>query len=127
MSAYLPMIKQWHIAFALLSFSGFFLRGILMLQAPHLLQRFVFKRLPHVIDSVLFILGITLLWLGPWTLSTAPWLQAKLSALLLYIGIGFIALDRGHISRSTRFCAWLSAMTVFAYMLGVAHWKQVWV
>jgi uncharacterized membrane protein SirB2 len=126
MSAYLPIIKQWHIAFAMLSLSGFVLRGILMLYAPQRLQNRWLRRLPHVIDTLLFGLGITLLWFGPWSLWTAPWLQAKLSALLLYIGLGFIALHRGRFARRTRLAAWLAAIAVFAYMLAAAHWKQAW-
>ena len=127
MDSYLPIIKQWHIAFALLSLSGFVLRGVLMLRAPQSLQHPLLKRLPHVIDSLLFALGVTLLWFGPWSLSTATWLQAKLSALLLYIGLGFVALHRGRFSRRTRLVAWLAALMVFAYMLAAAHWKQAWV
>jgi len=127
MTSYLPIIKQWHIAFALLSLSGFVLRGILMLYAPQRLQNRWLRRLPHVIDTLLFGLGITLLWFGPWSLWTAPWLQAKLSALLLYIGLGFIALHRGRFARRTRLAAWLAAITAFAYMLASAHWKQAWV
>lgn len=125
MSVY-PIIKHWHIAFALLSLSGFVFRGILMLRASQLLNRSWVKRLPHVIDSGLFALGITLLWLGPWSLWGATWLQVKLSALLVYIGLGFIALRRGRFSRHTRFVAWLAGIGVFVYMLAVAHWKQVW-
>jgi uncharacterized membrane protein SirB2 len=126
MSAYLPLIKQWHIVFALLSLSGFIARGVVMLRAPALLQGRTLRRLPHLIDSLLFGLGLTLLWFGPWSLATAPWLQAKLSALLLYIGLGFIALHRGRFARRTRAVAWLAAIVVFAYMLAVAHGKQVW-
>lgn len=126
MSAYLPIIKQWHIAFAFLSLSGFVFRGILMLSASQLMHSPWVKRLPHVIDSGLFALGITLLWFGPWSLWSASWLQVKLSALLLYIGLGFIALHRGRFSRRTRLTAWLAGLSVFVYMLAVAHWKQVW-
>ena len=121
-----PLIKQWHIAFALLSLSGFVLRGILMLRAPQLLQGAWIRRLPHVVDSGLFLLGITLLWLGPWSLSNSPWLQMKLSALLLYIGLGFIALHRGRFSRRMRLIAWLTALAVFVWMLILARTKQVW-
>lgn len=127
MNAYLPMIKQWHIAFALLSLSGFVLRGVLMLRASHLLHSAWSRRLPHVIDTGLFSLGLVLLWLGPWSLSSAPWLQLKLSALLVYIGLGFIALHRGRFARSTRLLAWLAAIAVFVLMLILAHTKQVWV
>jgi uncharacterized membrane protein SirB2 len=126
MSAYLPLLKQWHIAFALLSLGGFFLRGVLMWCRSPWLGRGVVRRLPHVIDSLLFTLGVTLLWFGPWSLATAVWLQAKLTALLLYIGLGFIALHRGRFSRRTRLFAWLAALVVFAYMLAVALTKEPW-
>lgn len=125
MDTYL-VIKQWHMVFALLSLSGFVLRGGLMLGAPRLLQGVWFRRMPHVIDSGLFLLGITLLWLGPWSLWHAPWLQLKLTLLLLYIGLGFVALHRGRFSRRTRLLAWLSALAVFAGILAVAYSKQTW-
>jgi uncharacterized membrane protein SirB2 len=126
MSSYLPLIKQWHIAFALLSLCGFFLRGIFMVRRSAWLHHGFVRRAPHVIDSMLFLLGVTLLWVGPWSLATATWLQVKLLALLIYIGLGFIALRRGRFSYRTRIAAWLSALLVFAYMLAVAHSKQVW-
>lgn len=125
MNTYL-LIKQWHFAFALFSLSGFALRGILMLRAPQLLQVAWIRRLPHVIDSGLFLLGLTLLWLGPWSLSNSPWLQMKLVALLLYISLGFIALHRGRFSRRTSLLAWLTALGVFFWMLTLARTKQVW-
>jgi len=126
MPAYLPIIKQWHIAFALMSLSGFFLRGVLMWRQSPWMQHVLIRRLPHVVDSMLFLLGLILLWLGPWTLSQASWLQAKLSALLVYIGLGFIALHRGQFSPRTRIIAWFAALLVFAYILTVAITKQPW-
>lgn len=126
MNAYLPIIKQWHMALALLSFSGFVLRGALMLRAPQLLRDPWVRRLPHVIDIGLFSLGLTLLWFGPWSLWRSPWLQLKLLALLLYIGLGFVALHRGRFSRRTRLLAWLTALAVFVLMVSLAHAKQVW-
>jgi uncharacterized membrane protein SirB2 len=125
-AAYLPIVKQWHIVFALLSLSGFFLRGIMVLRGSPWLQHGFVRRAPHVIDTLLFLLGITLLWLGPWTLADASWLQAKLIALSLYIGLGFLALHRGRFSLRTRLVAWVLALVVFAYMLAVAHSKQPW-
>lgn len=126
MNTYLPAIKQWHVVFALLSLTGFVLRGILMLRAPTLLQKGWIRRLPHLVDSGLFLLGLILLWFGPWSVWSTPWLQFKLSALLVYIGLGFIALHRGRFSRGTRMLAWFTALGVFALMLGLAHTKQVW-
>ncbi len=117
------LIKQWHIVFALLSLTGFTIRGALMLQAPQLLQNTWVRRMPHVIDSGLFFLGLTLLWLGPWSLGNAPWLQLKLTLLLLYIGLGFVALHRGRFARRTRLLALGAALAVFAGMLVLAHTK----
>jgi len=126
MSVSLALLKHWHIAFALMSLSGFFLRGVLMLRCSPLLQHRLVRRLPHVIDSILFLLGLTLLWLGPWSLSSAPWLQAKLTALLLYIGLGFVALHHGPFPRRVQVLAWCAALAVFGYMLAVAFSKQPW-
>lgn len=125
MSSYL-LIKQWHVVFALMSLSGFVLRGVLMLRVPQLLQSVWVRRVPHVIDSGLFLLGLSLLWLGPWSLGNAPWLQLKLVLLLLYIGLGFVALHRGRFARRTRLLAWSAALAVFAAMLAVAHSKPAW-
>lgn len=126
MSIDLALVKHWHIAFALMSLSGFLLRGIWMLRRSPLLQHPLVRRLPHFIDSVLFLLGLTLLWFGPWSLAKAPWLQAKLIALLGYIGLGFIALHQGPFPRRVQGFAWCAAVGVFCYMLAVAFTKRTW-
>lgn len=75
---------------------------------------------PHVNDTVLLASGIALAW----TLGISPlehaWLGAKIIALLAYIGLGTVALKRGK-TRGQRIAAWLAALAVFGYMLGVAH------
>lgn len=118
-------IKYLHVTFALLSLAGFLLRGILMLRASALLSHPLTRRLPHVNDSLLFVLGLTLLWAGPWTLVSTGWLQLKLLCLLLYIGLGFVALHRGRFSRPVRGMAWFSAVAVFGVMLWLAHYKPL--
>ncbi len=47
------------------------------------------------------------------------WLTAKVIALLAYIGLGTIALSRGRTKRA-RAIAWLLALAVFGYIVGVA-------
>lgn len=123
MSDWYPFLKALHIAFALLSLGGFIFRGVLMWQGSPLLQHPMLRRLPHINDTLLLLLGLTLLWLGPWTLADARWLQLKLLLLLLYIGLGFIALHRGRFSRNQRVAALFSALVVFAAMLWLAHFK----
>lgn len=86
--------------------------------SPSLRQRWV-KFAPHTVDTVLLASAIALAWqLGISPLS-APWLAAKIVALLLYIVIGAIALKYGR-TRRIRLGAWLTAQLVFFYMLSVA-------
>lgn len=116
-------IKWFHAGFALLSLFGFVLRGVLMMRGAALLRSPLVRRLPHVNDSLLFVFGLWLLWSGPWSLATARWLQLKLVLLLLYIGLGFVALHRGRFTRGQRVIAWLAAVVTFLLMLWLARYK----
>jgi uncharacterized membrane protein SirB2 len=85
---------------------------------PILQQRWV-RIIPHVVDTALLISAITLaiqLSISP---LSAPWLMAKIIALLLYIILGTIALKRGK-TRNIRLGAWITAQLVFVYMVTVA-------
>lgn len=123
MSAYYPLLKQLHILFAVLSLSGFVLRGVMMWRGSALLRHPLTRTLPHVNDTLLLLFGLLLLWFGPWTLAGAGWLQLKLLLLLVYIGLGFVALHRGRFSREQRLSAWIAAVLVFAVMLWLARFK----
>lgn len=120
-----PTIKYIHVALALLSLSGFLFRGVLMLRDSTGLFHPLVRRLPHINDTLLLSLGVVLLWRGPWSLTSAGWLQYKLILLLLYIGLGFIALHRGHFTKGQRLVAWLGAVAVFLCMLWLAHYKPL--
>ena len=77
--------------------------------------RFV-KIAPHVIDTVLLVCGVILTFmLG----GLQAWIVAKLIALVLYIGIGTIAIKRGK-STGIRTLAALIAVALFFYIVGVA-------
>jgi uncharacterized membrane protein SirB2 len=112
-------IKSVHIASVAISYSLFFLRGVWMLRdSPSMHQRWM-RYAPHMVDSVLLASAITLAWqLGISPLDT-PWLAAKIAALLLYIGIGTVALKRGKTKR-IRVGAWLTAQLIFFYIVSVA-------
>lgn len=123
MSVYYPLLKHLHMLFALLSLAGFILRGAMMWRGSPLLRHPLTRILPHVNDTLLLLFGLLLLWFGPWVLASAGWLQLKLLLLLVYIGLGFIALHRGRFSRVQRISAWLAAVLVFAVMLWLARFK----
>lgn len=119
----MSLIKLIHVTTVLISISGFVLRGIWVLQdSPKLKQRWV-KIVPHINDTLLLATGITLAA----TIQQYPfvhdWLTAKVIALLIYIGLGFMTLRFGR-SKQQRIVTWVAAMLVYAYMLGVAATRQ---
>lgn len=119
------LIKVTHITCAALSFSLFFLRGLWMLRAPQRLQLLWVRVLPHVIDTVLLASAITLaVWSRQYP-GAAPWLTAKVVALLAYIGLGMLALRRGR-TRGIRTLAWFAALGVFGYIVAVAYTRNPW-
>ncbi len=108
----------------MLSFAGFFIRGIWMLQGSVKLQQRWVKTTPHVVDTFLLVSAIILavqLHLSP---LQHPWLMAKIIALLVYIGAGMVALRYGR-SRNERLAAWLFGMLTFLYIVSVAVSKSV--
>ncbi|MFP1679217.1 SirB2 family protein [Alloalcanivorax sp. C16-2] len=121
------LIKHLHVSLAAASITLFTLRAWWSVRdAPSLQRRWV-RVLPHVIDTGLLACGVTLMvMLRAWPQQT-PWLAAKLVALLVYIGLGTVAIKRGR-SATTRAVFALLAMTVFAYMIGVAvrHHPASW-
>ena len=121
------LIKHLHVSLAAASITLFTLRAWWSVRdAPSLQRRWV-RVLPHVIDTGLLACGVTLMvMLRAWPQQT-PWLAAKLVALLVYIGLGTVAIKRGR-TATTRAVFALLAMTVFAYMVGVAvrHHPASW-
>lgn len=116
-------LKHLHMGLAALSGSFFLLRGAWMLADSPLLQRRWVRTAPHVIDSALLASAVALaVWSSQYPLAQA-WLTAKVLALLAYIVLGTIALKRGR-TRSIRSAAYIAAVLVFLYIVGVAVMKN---
>ncbi|GAB2905222.1 SirB2 family protein [Paralcaligenes sp. KSB-10] len=110
------IVKHLHVSAAAISIILFALRAYWSVTGSGKLQLRAIKILPHVVDTVLLVCGIILTFmLG----GLQPWIVAKLLALVLYIGIGTIAIKRGKTS-GTRALAALVAIAVFFYIVGVA-------
>ena len=113
------VLKHIHLTAVVLSFSLFFLRGLWMLaDSPQLQKRWV-KITPHVIDTILLASAIALAVLIHQYPFVDAWLTAKLIALVVYIGLGTIAIKRGR-SKSVRVIAWIGALLTFGYIVAVA-------
>jgi uncharacterized membrane protein SirB2 len=113
------MTKSIHELCALASFMLFFVRGVWMLrEAPQLSRRWV-KILPHGIDTLLLASAVALTLMVHQYPLTDAWLSAKLIGLLVYIGLGLVALRYGK-TRGVRAAAWIGALAVFLYIVSVA-------
>jgi uncharacterized membrane protein SirB2 len=121
------IIKALHMTCVALSYMLFFVRGIWSLNDSSQLQQRWVKVIPHLVDTALLASAITLaVMLGFSPLST-PWLLAKIIALMVYIGLGTIAIKRGKTHR-TKLIAWISAQLVFFYIVAtaIAHNPLPW-
>lgn len=116
-------LKHFHVTCAVLSGSLFLLRGFWMLLDSPTLQRRWVRTAPHVIDTLLLTSALIMVfWSGQYPF-VQNWLTAKVIALLVYIGLGTIALKRGK-TKAIRIAAFIGALLVFAYIVGVALTRQ---
>lgn len=121
MDSYL-IFKTIHMTCALLSISGFVLRGYWIYQKSPLIHLKPVKILPHIIDTVLLLSAIAMLFILGFGLLYQGWLLHKVGLLIVYIVLGMIALGDKY-SRSKRLAAFVGAVTVFFYIVGIAITK----
>lgn len=112
-------IKTVHVSTVTFTGTFFALRFYWMIARPALLQQTWVKRLPVVVDTTLLASGITMAIMSHQYPGVAPWLTAKLTALLVYIITGSIALKRGPTKRVRIFIGIFSLITLF-YIISVA-------
>lgn len=113
------VVKLIHQSAVALSFVGFLARGLGMLADSDWVRGRVARTLPHVVDTILLLSGVTLAWQLRLSPTAAPWLAAKLLGLVVYIGLGMIALRRGRTKRQ-RTVAGIAALVTFGYIVSVA-------
>mgnify|MGYP003499976289 FL=1 len=115
----MDILKAVHVGSALLSITGFMLRGVWMLQGSPLLKARATRILPHVVDTLLLGSAIALALRIAQYPFVHSWLTAKVLALLAYIVLGSIALKYGR-SRQVRALSYGLALGVFLYIVAVA-------
>ena len=116
-------LKAIHRTAVALSVAGFFARGLASLLCAAWVRGRLAKTLPHIVDSVLLISALLLAWTLRLTPGSAPWLIAKVVGLLVYIGLGMVALRPGR-PASVRAVAWVAALATFGWIVSVAITKN---
>lgn len=117
------LLVNLHVATAMISLLLFIWRGIWIMQHANQTRPRWMKWLPHINDSILFILGIILMLLIQQYPIINSWLTVKLGALVIYILLGMVVMKWAS-QRHWQLTAWLAALLVYGYMLSVAVTKK---
>ena len=120
-----PAIKLLHVGCAIISISGFTLRGVLKLTHPEVLQSRWLRIAPHINDSILLGCAIYLAYHLQQFPGTADWLTAKLVGLIIYIVLGMAVL-RFAKTQTQRLLAFIAALLCFGYIVAVALSRNPW-
>ena len=94
-----------------------------MMQGSAALKQRWAKIAPHIVDTMLLTSAIALAVKIDQDPIHDAWLSAKVLGLLLYIGLGMMALRFGK-TRRARVSAWIAAQLVFLYIVLVAVTKN---
>ena len=116
-------IRTIHESAVALSITGFFVRGAAGLAGAAWVRGRAAKTVPHVVDTVLLASAIALAGMLGITPLTAPWLMAKVIGLLVYIGLGVVALRPSN-ARGVRTVAWIAALATAGWIVSVAITKN---
>ena len=109
-------LKYLHMALVLLSVLLFNGRFLLRMSKPQDTLPKWLKILPHVNDTLLLGSGLVLVWLSGWVpFGNASWLGWKLVLLVVYVGMGYKAMQT-----SPRHQAWLWWVLAIACVSGMA-------
>ena len=117
------LLRYLHTSMAVLTISGFMLRGYWMLTGSDKLQQRLTRVLPHIVDTIFLASGIAMLVVASLNPFSQSWLVAKFAGLLLYILLGTVALRRGS-TPQIRSLAFVAALSMYAYVIGVALSKS---
>lgn len=116
------ILKHTHLTALTISFLLFFVRGYLMMRESNQAKHKLFLIVPHIVNLVLIVSGISLaisLHINP---ANQPWLATKLVALVIYIALGILTFK--HPKLQARKILWLLALMVFAFIVSVAESKN---
>lgn len=118
-------IKHLHITTVYITIALFTLRGAWMMFSPGMLQQRWVRIVPHVNDTVLLLSAIVLVVMSRQYPFVQGWLTAKVIGLVVYIGLGVVALRAGK-SKGVRIAAFFAALLTIAYVYSVARAHNPW-
>ncbi len=116
-------LKLIHLSAVTLSLGGFVVRAPAAIRGAPWVRHRVMRVLPHAVDTVLLCSAIGLAWIAGLNPLHTPWLLTKIIALLIYIGLGSLAVKPGRPS-GQRWFALVLALGVAGHIVSVALTKS---
>jgi uncharacterized membrane protein SirB2 len=120
MLEFYPQIRLVHIVCVIASGLLFALRGTLMLAGVRAYNHIALRALSWAIDTTLLTAALMLATLLHQYPFVHGWLTAKLLLLVIYIGLGTMALKRSHTTRQ-RALWFVAALLVYLSIVSVAR------
>ena len=117
------LLRRLHMLTAVLSYSLFFIRFILLMLGSTLRNRPFLKILPHLNDTLLLALAILLCVSIQQAPIMTPWLTEKVTAVVLYILTAMFALKWSK-QRPGQIIWFMIATFMFAYTANIAISKS---
>lgn len=113
------LLKHVHVSCVVATIVLFTMRGVWMIRGTLRDKGRWVRIVPHVIDTLLLASAIAMaIQIGQYPGTTA-WLTAKVVGLVVYIGLGTVALKRGR-TLAVRGAAYVAALGTFGYVVSVA-------
>ena len=120
MTEFYSPIKWMHVAAVITSGGLFLLRGLALQAQARWPMAAPVRYLSYGIDSVLLAAAVALVIILPAALYANGWLAVKLVLLVMYIGLGTVALKRGR-TQGQRLAAFVAALAVYGAIIAVAR------
>lgn len=120
MIEFYPDIKLVHVVAVLASGALFLLRGVVLQTGGQWPMAAPLRYLSYAIDTVLLTAALMLLSILPAPAYENGWLMLKIALLLVYIGLGTLALKRGRTAQMRRAC-FVAALLVYGCMFAIAR------
>lgn len=120
MIEFYPEIRVTHVWAVIASGMLFGVRGLAACLGAGWARAVPLRVLSYAIDTVLLTAALMLATMLRQYPFVQPWLTVKVVLLVVYIGLGYVAL-RGAWSRAARFALWLLAVGVYVFIYSVAR------
>jgi uncharacterized membrane protein SirB2 len=123
MSEYYLALRTVHMSCAALTIALFVARGLLMIVESPLLASHLLRWTPVAVDTVLLTSALMLTTVIHQYPFTTGWLTVKVVLLVVYIGLGSIALKHGR-TKAVRVAAFVAALATVGFIVSVARTHQ---